>query len=477
MRCLFIILCIFFQTQSPLYSQISTFEKAIGGSKGESGEAVKTVSDDGFILIGYSNSFSSRTQFYAVKTNFRGDIIWAKTYGESSGDYAYSVTETYDRGFVFFGYNNMKAKAALYLVRTDFMGNLLWSKNFYKKDNTETGRGLIETSEGDLVLVGESSDPTYQRDIYLVKTDRYGNVILDKTYGGTDEDTALGVIEVSTGGYLISGWSKSFGNGDTDGYLVRTNSDGEVLWTKVLGGSDEDMCLGLAETIDGKLIVAGFSRSFGAGQREMYLVKLDLSGNIIWSRTYGENNFDVWGGAVKQDKEGNYYLLGSTSNNNHDLLLIKTDSLGEELWRKTFGGAGYDIGYSLDLTHDNGIVMLGETSSFGRSKKDMYFLKTDKDGMIHSEIEISKNANPPGVFPNPFSDQITIKLQDNLLEYDIVITDLQGRKVTEVNNVKEVVTITTQDFQSGIYIISVLGNNRTPVTKKLILKQNSTTIR
>ncbi|GAG49427.1 unnamed protein product, partial [marine sediment metagenome] len=219
-------------------------------------------------------------------------------------------------------------------------------------------------------------------DVYLVKTDSMGVEEWSRTFGGSSEDTAYSVEETSDGGYIITGYTSSFGAGNSDIYLVKTDSMGVEEWSRTFGGSDSDNGDSVQQTSDGGYIIAGRTFSFGAGGMDIYLVKTDSQGLEEWSRTFGGSGED-YGGTVQVTSDGGYIITGNTQSfgaGGRDAYLVKTDSMGVEEWSRTFGGSGEDYGWAVQETSDGGYIITGSTQSFGAGNSDVYLVKTDSMG-------------------------------------------------------------------------------------------------
>ncbi len=162
-----------------------------------------------------------------------------------------------------------------------------------------------------------------------------------KAFGGTNEDYGRSVQETSDGGYIIAGYTKSFGAGSYDVYLIKTDANGDTTWTKTYGGSNIDQGYSVEQTSDGGYIIAGNSKSFGAGLDDVYLIKTDANGDTTWTKTYGGSNIDQ-GYSVEQTSDGGYIIAGYTKSfgaGSYDVYLIKTDANGDTTWTKTYGGS------------------------------------------------------------------------------------------------------------------------------------------
>ena len=245
-----------------------------------------------------------------------------------------------------------------------------------------------QTSDGGYIIAGYTGPPgPSEDDFYLVKTDSEGVEEWSKTYGGAYSDLAYSVQQTTDGGYIIAGSTESFGAGKDDFYLVKTDSEGVEEWSKTYGGACSDLALSVQQTTDGGYIIAGYTESFGAGERDFYLVKTNSQGKVEWSRTYG-GSIDEVAYSVQQISDGGYIIAGYTESfgiGDVDFYLIKTDSQGMEEWSKTYGGGVRNWAYSIQQTSDGGYIVAGTTMEIGRKEKsyyeeNLYLVKTDSQG-------------------------------------------------------------------------------------------------
>jgi len=201
-----------------------------------------------------------------------------------------------------------------------------------------------------------------------------------RVFGGSGYDVGYSVIETSDNSFLLAGLTKSYGNGDSDGWLIKTDSDGNEIWNKTFGGVSQDCFLSIDETSDNGFIIAGSTMSYGAGDNDVWLIKTDSDGNEIWSRTFGGTGYD-FASSVKQTIDSGFILTGVKGHayGSGELWLIKTDDSGIMEWDKTFDAPGQDIGNSVQQTSDGGYIIGGE-KGLSATKKDLWVIKTDEHG-------------------------------------------------------------------------------------------------
>ena len=369
-----------------LSSYVPGWNKTYGAGSVDYGYSVALTFDGGYVIAGYTNSYGAGgSDVYLVKTDGSGNVQWNKTYGGPNNDYGVSVASTIDGGYIIVGQTDSYGAGLIdvYLVKTDASGNQVWSKT-YGGANNDYGYYVALTADLGYIIGGYTySFGAGGIDVFLVKTDSSGNVQWNRTYGGSSNDYGFHIVQTSDGGYAVLGGTDSYGSGSLDAYFVKTDSSGNMQWNKTYGGPNVDFGRSFVRTMDGGYALAGYTTSSGLGSYDVYLVKVDVNGNYLWNKTFGGTNEDR-GWSIVQTDDAGYAIAGYTGSfgagGTSDVYLVKTDSLGNLQWSKTYGGTGYDVAYSLLLTADGGYAIAGSTYSYGAGNYDMYLVKTEAQG-------------------------------------------------------------------------------------------------
>ncbi|MEW6592839.1 MAG: hypothetical protein AB1305_04085 [Candidatus Hadarchaeota archaeon] len=337
-----------------------------------------------YIIAGETRSFGAgvaRDAFLA-KIDSLGSVLWLKTYGGAASESGHSVAGTPDGGYVVAGWTSSSGNGSddVYLVKTDNSGENIWARS-YGGTGTDWGESVALAENGGFMVAGRTnSSGVGGSDFYLIRTDSSGENIWTRTYGGTADEWAFSLRATDDGGYIIGGYTSSYGAGRDDFYLVKVDASGAVTWENTYGGDNNDRCFSVSQTSDGGYIAAGYTSSFGAGSEDAYLVKTDNSGAVTWTKNYGGAYADR-GYSVSQTDDGGYIIAGYLSpkgTGTRDAYLVRTNSSGDVLWTKTFGGVGLDRFYSVAQTSDGGYIAAGGTSGAGQS--DIYVVKVNSSG-------------------------------------------------------------------------------------------------
>jgi hypothetical protein len=256
----------------------------------------------------------------------------------------------------------------------------LWIKK-YGGNNQDHGSFVQQTSDGGYILAGDTKSwGAGLNDAWLVKTNATGNVVWSQTFGGTEDDNASCVRQTGSGGYLLFAESVSFDNTYWKVWLIRTNESGDTTWTQKIGKNRHYFVQSGQEILDGYIFV-GYTKASGAGQEDVWLVKTDLSGDTLWTETFGGSEKEV-SECMDVTSDGGYIIAATTGSfGSYDCWLIRTDVTGDTVWTKRFGGDLDDQIYSVRQTSDHGFILAGGTQQpYGYHYYDLWLIKTNSFG-------------------------------------------------------------------------------------------------
>lgn len=406
--------------------------KSFGGSGNESAQAIVKTNDGGYAIIGHTSSIdgdiSTKTQeendYWFLKFDENNNLQWNKTYGGSKDDIGQSLALTKDGGYILTGYSmssdgdasNNEGFHDNWIIKLDAQGVLEWESS-YGFSGHDHSYDILEASQGGYFFTGFLDITSTRADgntekgnsltshgvgeFWGTKIDEDGSVQWRGYFGGTNNDRAHSAVQTSDGGFVMAGFTESEDydisdtNGSYDFWVVKVDTFGNFVWEHSYGGEGIEVAYDIAKTSDNGFVIVGNTFStdgdvlLNNGESDMWMIKLDEVGNMIWEQTYGGSQFDL-AQAVIQSKDGGFIITGnaksddkhSTSNNGeNDIWVVKTNAFGSLVWQKSFGGSGLDFGFDLVEKADGSILIIGESSSTdfnsltSKGKSDLILLK------------------------------------------------------------------------------------------------------
>jgi hypothetical protein len=436
-----------------------TFERTYGGFGMDFGNSVLQTSDNGYILLGSTESFSDSREVYLIKTDQYGDTLWTKTYNGSTTDFGQSIQQTMDGGYIICGEKDLKTL----LIKTNDRGDTLWTRTY-----SGIGHSIEQAPDSGYVVAGTTWSNDVRYNMLLYKTKPNGDLIWEKSYGNKRSQYCWDFKQTFDGGYILVGSTDEI---STSGiYLVRTNSMGDTLWTRTIEGSGFAGGYSLDITSDNGYIIYGYSGN--SDGYKFYLVKTDVNGDTLWSKTYENGNYNS--GQVRQTPDGGYIFVASTDKNdfpNKAVYLVKTDSNGDTLWTRTYKQG---CGTGLQITSDGGYIIVGYIFGLsGEMNNDIYLLKTDMNGITTGIKNRKVNSDISAKsYPNPFNDFVTIEFENSRnISYDLLLYTTQGQLKRIIKNITtSKVTLERGDLESGLYIFQILAKKEIYTTGKIIIE-------
>jgi len=385
-----------------------------GGSGEETPRAIIATDDGGFAILGFTNSTDGDLEgkelnvndYWLLKLDVDGALQWNKTYGGSKDDIGQSLVQTNDGGYILTGYamsadgdgSNNNGFHDNWILKLDASGNIQWEKSFGFSGHDHS-YDIVQTDDGGFFFVGFLDITSARADGYTekgnfltrhgvgefwgTKLDVAGNIEWRKYFGGTNNDRAHAVVQASDGGLVMAGFSESNdfdvsnSKGSYDFWVLKVDVKGNLLWERSFGGSGIEISQDIAKTTDNAYVITGstFSTDMDVsknhGASDIWLIKIDDQGALVWENTLGGSGFDAAEG-VRAGIDGGFIIAGNSkssdndaSNNvgENDLWLLKTDATGNLIWQQNFGGSGIDFGFDAIENTDKSILLVGETSS------------------------------------------------------------------------------------------------------------------
>jgi hypothetical protein len=447
------------------------FQKTYATTYDKTSRDILPTSDGGYIIAGSTNTTTvTDCDVFVMKTDASGNLLWSKQFGGNKPDYTYAMCETSDGNYFITGYSESFSGGDqdVYLIKMDPSGNLLWQKTYGSWGNDE-GREIIHTSDDNYVIVGTMGPATgslTSQDAFLIKIDLSGTILWQKYYGGSNKEYGNSVKQCSDGGYILTGQTLSWGqNGDT--YIVRTNSSGDTLWTKMHSSPLADE--GVWVTVNADDSFAFAIRDSSSSDVDVRILKLDANGGVVWDKLYGSTDKDTPKSICTTADGG--YLVGAISRSfgwvNPDMWLLKLNASGDTLWSRHFGSSDHEHCHKAK-EWDNGYIAVGHSRSYGPGQKVM-FVKMNTSGAIVAGLKENSIADNFNVYPNPTSNgRINIDLNSGLLK--LRLSNALGEVVFERSN-----TVATKEeeidlgiHKDGVYLLNIETEKGT-VNKKIII--------
>jgi len=356
-----------------------------GSGDHEVAHRVIETSDKGYVLGGYTRDINEGeydSDFLMVKTDINGNMEWNQTYELMEYDRVGSFIETSDGGFALAG-----ESAKIWLIKTDKNGDIEWKQTYGSANDSGAPYSIVQTPDLGYALAGwiYTISGEGSTDVWLIKTDMYGNLEWNRTYGSAGSDRARSLIITSDGGFALAGIVWSITSSSYDFWLIKTDANGVMMWNQTYdynNGWWEEATF-VVETADGGYVIAGIANfPPPLPVSHFWLIKTDAYGNMEWSKTYAETeNKKV--NSIVMTSDGGFALAGSTTSLDiENFWLVKTDARGNVEWSQTHGESESDIAHSLVETSDGGYAIAGETYSLGAGESDFWLIKTDEIGNI-----------------------------------------------------------------------------------------------
>jgi uncharacterized delta-60 repeat protein len=311
---------------------------------------------------------------------------WERTFGGAQEDKAYGIATMLDDGVVVVGNRRLLSTFGqnAWILRLNRSGEIVWEREFGGRKGDEV-YGVVATTDDGIVFAGNSrSRGAGKSDVWVLRLDKSGNTVWERTFGGTDDDRARSIAATADGGFVIAGFTQSRGSPEGDAFIIKIDSAGELSWEQTAGGSRNDAVIHIATMSDGGLIATGYKDLGDPKGYELWVLRLNPQGRLLWDRTFGHGIFDA-GTSVVPTADGGSVVVGVTSEDAYrrdDAWVIRLDARGKVVWEQTFGGPEPETAWSVVDMRDKGYAVLVSTSSYGAGSADAWLLRLDRDGAL-----------------------------------------------------------------------------------------------
>ncbi|MCA9782629.1 MAG: hypothetical protein KC518_03540 [Candidatus Cloacimonetes bacterium] len=442
------------------------WHRTFGAGENDYGRSVIQTADGGFLVAGDTRSFGSGlSDLWLLRVDSEGDTLWTRTIGGVGDDHPGDLLASADGGAVICGTTRSSGAgfSDFWLLKVDSGGTVLWERTYGGELEDECWT-LGAAADGGFLLVGNTrSQGLGVTDLWLVRTDSLGQQQWNRSYGGSQADGGYGALELEGGDLLLTGYTNSRGAGQADGYVIRTNSIGDTLWTRTFGGSGEDRLFACAAATPGGWLFTGRTTSWGAGGNDLWLLRLNELGDSLWTRTHGGADSDLGLQLLSLGAEG-FFAVGQTTLSQPVMQQIWTlwlDPEGEILWQDDFGGFAHDGAQGVCATQDGGFVVTGNGYMDADNLTDLHLLR----------LESTTAANPramrrgaPALFslapahPNPFNPATRLEYALEAASFvRLTLHDGLGRRLRVLEEGPRAPGIHSLDLQldgcsSGLYV-------------------------
>jgi hypothetical protein len=410
-----------------IYSQAPQLQwsKTFGGSEDEYAFDI-LVCNDGYLIAGHTKSYgqgNDHYDIYLVRTDLDGNILWTNTYGGSNDDQVASCKQTHDGGYILAGVTQSWGQGGsdAFILRVDSNGDSLWSK-YYGGETWDQFYCGIPTVQQGYVFSGYSSVYMMGDQVYMVETDSDGDTNWTYRVGGDHQDYGIYVLQKEDMSYITVGHTWSEGD-ESQVYLVKTDEDGNWTWTKAFGGPMEEYARWIDVTDDPGYIIVGSTQSYGHGSSDFWLVNTNNEGTPMDNYTFGGSESETANGASR-DIDGGILMAGDTWSfgvEAPDVFLVKATEDGDSIWAMTWGNQDWQYAYTIKPALDGGYIVVGRNYSVTTGDNDILVLKYGPQPMYNYVFQERHSLNKPIQSNGTILDTMTVNLPPNSIIKGVVI--------------------------------------------------------
>jgi len=438
--------------------------KIYGETEDVIGFSVDITSDGGYILLGgtYSTPLEN-PKVYLIKTDSLGDTLWTKKYGGSGTEWGREIHQTFDGGYIIAGETNSFGAGSddIYIIKADSLGNIQWSRAFGGV-NLDRCYSICQTSDSNFVAVGIYNAGSLNSDIVIIKMNAVGDTLWCRAYGDSLSEGGTSVKQTFNHGLAIAGSTMGSGSGATDFLLMITDSIGELSMLKTYGGIGGESASNIIQTSDSGYAISGYASGFGTSNAS-YIIRTDYNGNLIWSSVYNVNQYGVaW--HVEETLDGGFITAGEQN----ELMKLSSNGITGCLENTaatisttpTIPALTSPISVTISNT-----LSSGTTTTIGSGVSILTYC------LSINNLEINPVSYFPKIFPNPASTGFSIQINLLSTAAHLEIYNILGERIKYYALTETLSNINCQQISSGIYFVKVFdGENQ--FSEKLIIEND-----
>jgi len=441
--------------------------------------AAAATNDGGYVMTGLTKSGIDNTygDIIVIKTDCRGNLVWARTYGGEKLEGGNGIIQVADGGYLISGHTeDFGARDCdAFLMKLDKNGNKEWLK-VYGDEDDDIGEGALQMPDGGYVFAGITASygnapgDHESRHTYFVRTNGTGDMMRWKYYACNAQEYAYSIATVKSGGFLAAGWSMTANSAIHDGWLLRLKDNGDTAWTRYYRKNGDTRFYKIIPTNDGGYMMAGQTAVSSSTRPQGFAVKLDAEGNELWEKIMGSANEGILFHDVAQLPDGRFLFSGTnySADTTGNVYIVTTDANGNVLNTEISGGSS-SYATSIAAQGNNGYIIAGATAKYGDAEGDLYYAGIDNtsSGVQGTTVQM------PRVFPNPAKDKVLIVLPDaEAYQYAaIVITSMDGRIMERRDNVlSKDLTISCDKMPRGVYVLNVTCSDGNVYKSKFVVE-------
>jgi hypothetical protein len=362
----------------------SEWIKTYGEEDDDVANGITALENGHSAVVGTCESFGAiQKDICVTRMDEKGDTIWRLMLGGKKEDKGHAIARAADGSLFILGTSKSFTSnydKDIYVAKVSLEGNLIWQKSLGGMRDEHAG-GFAGTNDGGVLIVGDTTSfGKRYKDIYIVKLDKNGQIVLSNTIGGEKAEEAHGLARMKDGHFALVGMRQMDDGNYDDFFVMKLDQSGKHLWAKTFGGKYNDSLHGVTGTFDGGFVAVGKTRSYKSKQTDLTVMKFSAEGKLLWHKIYGFKYYE-YANAVTSTLDGGFMIVGGTNTlgkGGHSVYLLALDETGKLIWSHVYGDRGHDEGHGIARLDDGSLLVVGESDSYSKRSRNFYLIKVKK---------------------------------------------------------------------------------------------------